>query len=236
MKEVKEQIIEWWNRNPCNITNSNKRGIEFFNEVARVRYKMHPWIRDYFIGVRKKKILEVGCGIGTELVNFTRHSGLVTGIDMSNTSLRLAKLNLRLNNIEAIVSRGDAENLSFPDNSFDMVYSYGVLHHTVDTQKGINEVYRVLKSGGKAIIMLYSKWSLVRLLHPDINKYESKRSREKEDCPVLKTYTSNEVRKMFYWFSSIKIEKRLVGNKLEEYIPDFIKKRIGWHIIIEAIK
>ncbi|MCX6822334.1 MAG: class I SAM-dependent methyltransferase [Candidatus Aenigmarchaeota archaeon] len=233
---MKEEIQKWWNRNPCQIINSNKQGIDFFEDVERVRYWMHPWIKNYFMGVKGKKILEVGCGIGTDLVNFVRYGGVATGIDMSDNSLELAEVNLKLNGFKAELILMDAENLEFKDNTFDIVYSYGVLHHTINTQKGIDEIHRVLNPKGTAIIMLYNKLSLVRLLHPNINKYEGRRPEEKEFCPLLKTYTSKEVKKMFSKFSSIKIDKRFVGNKLEGHIPDFIKKRIGWHIIIEAIK
>ena len=233
---MKEKIKKWWNRNPCCITNSQKTGKEFFREVEQVVYSMHPWMKNYFNDCGNKVILEVGCGLGRDLVQFARKGAIVTGLDMSSESIKLAKQNFKLNNLKANFFIGDAENLSFLDKSFDIVYSYGVLHHTVDTQKGLDEIHRVLKPGGKAIVMLYNKWSLVRLTHPDIRKYEGRKPEEKEKCPVLQIFSTTEVKKMFSEFSSIKITKRFVGNKLEKYLPDAIKRRIGWHIISEAIK
>jgi len=232
---MKEKIKEWWDRNPCCSINSQKTGTEFFQEIEDIIYSWHPWIRDYFIGCKDKKVLEIGCGMGRDLIQFAMNGAIVTGIDISPNSIRLAEENFKLNNLKTTLLIMDAEDLKFPGESFDMVYSYGVLHHTVNTQKGIDEIFRVLKPNGKAIVMLYNKYSLIRLTHPNINKYEGRNKDEKEYCPIVKVFSTNEARKMFSNFSSIKITKKFVG-RLESYLPDFIKERIGWHIIIEGIK
>lgn len=237
MRIEKEKIRNWWNRNPCCMTNSDKNiGLGFFKNIEESVYNMHPWMREYFVGCKNKRILEVGCGMGRDLVQFARNGAIVTGIDLSDESIRLAKLNFKFNNLKGDIFVGDAENLVFPDNSFDMVYSYGVLHHTTDTQKAINEIYRVLKPEGKAIVMLYNKYSFTRLIHPNIREYESRLPDEREICPILKTFTTTEAKMMFSRFSSIKIDKRHIGRRFERFVPDIVKRRIGWHMIIEAIK
>jgi ubiquinone/menaquinone biosynthesis C-methylase UbiE len=107
--------------------------------------------------------------MGTDLLQLARRGMRVTGIDLTEEGINLARKRFELYQIPAELKIDDAENLSFPDNTFDVVYSFGVLHHTPDTQKAIDEVRRVLVPGGLAVIMLYNRNSLNYYIHRLIN-------------------------------------------------------------------
>jgi SAM-dependent methyltransferase len=165
-KNLKEQIRGFWNQKPCgtfgNAPENPDKG--YFEKIRSRRYKLEPFIKEMadFESWRGKKVLEIGCGVGTDGVEFAKAGAVYTGIDASSKSAELAKKNFKLSgfNPDSIVL-ADAENLLFKDNTFDFVYSWGVIHHTPDMEKAISEVRRVLKDGGKFCIMLYNSNSLV---------------------------------------------------------------------------
>jgi ubiquinone/menaquinone biosynthesis C-methylase UbiE len=163
-EELKERVREYWDSHPCGtqFTQLVWGSREFFEEVERFRYETQPFMKkiagfDQFAG---KKLLEVGCGLGTDLLQFAKGGALVTGVDITPHSIELVKKRFELEGMAVDARVSDAENLPFENNSFDVVYSFGVLHHTPNTQKAIDEIHRVLRPGGKIIIMLYHKNSL----------------------------------------------------------------------------
>jgi len=167
--EIKKRTIEHWSRIPIGTQTAGFASREdaftkeYFEEHARFRYDVYaPWLRSVarFDGYRGKKILEVGCGIGTDLLEFARGGAAVTGLDLTPRHLQLAQLRFDLFGQKVNLVNGDAETLCFTDNSFDFVFSNGVLHHTPDTQAAIDEIHRVLKPGGEALIILYHRNSL----------------------------------------------------------------------------
>jgi len=163
-EELKERVREYWDSHPCGtqFTQLEWGSKEFFEEVERFRYETQPFMKkiagfDQFAG---KKLLEVGCGLGTDLLQFAKGGAHVTGVDLTPHSIELVKKRFELEGIAVDARVSDAENLPFENNSFDVVYSFGVLHHTPNTQKAIDEIRRVLRPGGKIAIMLYHKNSL----------------------------------------------------------------------------
>jgi ubiquinone/menaquinone biosynthesis C-methylase UbiE len=102
-------------------------------------------------------VLEVGCGLGTDGAQFAKAGAVYTGIDLTDAAIDLAKRRFELFQLPGTFRVADAERLDFPDNTFDIVYSHGVLHHTPDTAAAVREVHRVLRPGGKAIVMLYHR-------------------------------------------------------------------------------
>ncbi len=108
-------------------------------------------------GARDLKVLEIGCGLGTDGAQFAEAGANYTGVDLTEAAVELARKRFELFNLQGQFQTADAENLDFPDDSFDLVYSHGVLHHTPDTQKAIDEVHRVLRPGGRAQVMLYHR-------------------------------------------------------------------------------
>ena len=132
--------------------------------AAEERYRLEPYIHDFadFPSGRDKDILEIGVGMGADHVEWARHEPCsLTGLDLTQRAIEFAGRNLAANGLSSALQIGDAENLPFCDDVFDIVYSWGVLHHSPDTPKAIREVWRVLKPGGAAKVMIYHRRSMV---------------------------------------------------------------------------
>ncbi len=162
--QLKSQVREYWDAHPCGtqFTDLEWGSREFFDEVERFRYTTQPFMKE-IVGFDRfpgKSVLEIGCGLGTDLLQFARGGAKVTGVDLTPKSVELVKKRFEMEGLKVEAQVADAESLPFKDDSFDMVYSFGVLHHTPNTQKAIDEVYRVLEPGGRIIIMLYNRTSL----------------------------------------------------------------------------
>lgn len=181
------------------------------NEYKRynVYHKYLPKIAE-FDKYKGKKILEVGMGFGTDILQYAKNGSIVTGIDLTHESVKIVTERFKLKGLKGDFRQANAESLPFEDNTFDLVYSVGVLHHTVNTKEAIEEIRRVLKPKGKAIIMLYARglkyihsWILLKNLMP-----KSKRSPRNElwGSPVSIVFRKKQVRDMFSEFSSFKME------------------------------
>jgi len=159
--ELKAKVQQWWNARPCGSTVSGAAtgSREFFEEVERHRYAQEDHLPGFvnFAGWKDKAVLEIGCGMGTDLLQFARGGARVTGVDLTPRSVELTRTRFRIYGLPGRFEVADAENLPFADASFDLVYSHGVLHHTPDTQRAIDEIHRVLQPGGTAMVMLYHK-------------------------------------------------------------------------------
>src|SRR5581483_5588066 len=137
--------------------------LEWYLEVERHRYGVYgPWMPKVmeFDQHRGKKLLEIGAGLGTDHVQFAKNGALTTDLDLSSGHLEHAKRNMALRGLEGEFIHGDAESMPFEDEAFDVVYSNGVIHHTPNTQRVVDEMYRVLKPGGRVIVMVYAENSL----------------------------------------------------------------------------
>lgn len=161
---LKEVVREYWDHQPCGtqFTTLPWGTPEFFAEVERFRYSVQPFMHRFiqFHRYRGRRILEIGCGLGTDLLQFARQGALVTGVDLSPQSLQLAQQRFELEGLPGTFVVADAENLPFPAASFDVVYSFGVLHHTPHIEQAIAEIHRVLVPGGELILMLYHRHSM----------------------------------------------------------------------------
>jgi len=246
---TKKDVGEFWNRNVCQteFLKTGERGTEeFYQEAERVRYKYHFYLPELFDWIAEEKpngsLLEVGCSMGTDLLQLARRGMRVTGIDLTEEGINLARKRFELYQIPAELKIDDAENLSFPDNTFDVVYSFGVLHHTPDTQKAIDEVRRVLVPGGLAVIMLYNRNSLNYYIHRLINQpFDGNR---KDRCPIERTYTKAQIFSMFQDFKKVKIEVEYLLTTGYGIVWDLIPKAVhralghlwGWHLVIKAYK
>jgi ubiquinone/menaquinone biosynthesis C-methylase UbiE len=157
--QIKRQVQSFWQNSPCDSWFSNEaRGTsEFYRSLDEHRYKVHRQLLSAvgFEKTRGLRVLEIGCGCGSEGERFARAGARYTAVDLTNAAVSLTQLRFQLAKLEGSFVQGDAENLPFADSSFDLVYSHGVLHHTPDTPRAIGEVYRVLARGGRAVIMLY---------------------------------------------------------------------------------
>jgi SAM-dependent methyltransferase len=134
----------------------------FFDAVEAHRYRLEPDIPEIarFQDWRGRDVLEAGCGIGTDAMQFVRAGARYTGLDFSPTALELAQRRTDLEGAKARFVLGSVASLPFPDDSFDLVYSNGVIHHLPETGRAIQEFHRVLRDGGTAIVMVYHRASL----------------------------------------------------------------------------
>lgn len=160
-EQLKSEIRDFWNANPCGSKFAEQEigTPEFFRRVEQHRYATEwhiPLVVD-FPAWAGKRVLEVGCGLGTDAVNFARAGADYTGIDLTPRSIELVKKRFEQEGLRGRLLNADAENLPFPDDFYDLAYSHGVLHHTPDTARAINELHRVLKPGGVAMVMLYHR-------------------------------------------------------------------------------
>jgi SAM-dependent methyltransferase len=160
-EELKTRVHDFWQTNPCgNKFAEGEIGTrEFFNAIERHRYQTEWHIPGVvnFPRWRDSDVLEVGCGLGTDAINFARRGARYTGVDLTEASIDLVRRRFEFESLTADLRVADAEALPFDADSFDLVYSHGVLHHTPDTQQAIDEVHRVLRPGGTAMVMLYHK-------------------------------------------------------------------------------
>jgi glycosyltransferase involved in cell wall biosynthesis/ubiquinone/menaquinone biosynthesis C-methylase UbiE len=263
----KEEVQDQWNNNPVGshyAKTTQAHTLEWYLEVEHYRYGEYaPWMLDVMEFGRHagEKVLEIGGGLGTDLSQFARHGARVTDIDLSAGHLEHARENFALRNLKGEFIHHDAETLPFPDNTFDVVYSNGVIHHTPNTGRVVQEIKRVLKPGGKAIVMMYAEHSFhywYRLVwekglkddmlrtysigeimsrHVEITKNDAR--------PLVKVYTGRGLKRLFEGFDSRVVYKRqMIAAEIPEDFEWFFKlmtletagRLMGWNVIIKATK
>lgn len=158
---LKDRVRAFWQENPCGtkFADAPPGSRRFYELVEQHRYgkEWHIPIAAGFAQTKDLKVLEVGCGLGTDGAQFSKAGAQYTGIDLTDAAVDLARRRFELFQLQGSFRVADAEHLEFPDNTFDLVYSHGVLHHTPDTAAAVREIHRVLRPGGKAIVMLYHR-------------------------------------------------------------------------------
>jgi ubiquinone/menaquinone biosynthesis C-methylase UbiE len=162
---ARSEAQKQWNSRACGELPGDKQSVSYFDTVALERYRQQPWMHNYFkfeqfVG---QKILEIGIGQGTDMMQFAQSGAVCHGVDITENHLKLTALNATLRGVSVDLHEVDATELPFPDNSIDCVYSFGVLHHIPEIDRALSEVHRVLKPGGKIMIGLYYKWSAYHL-------------------------------------------------------------------------
>jgi ubiquinone/menaquinone biosynthesis C-methylase UbiE len=164
MDAQKKAVAAFWDKAACGedlyLRNQQRDG---YIEQARRRYELEPVIEDFaeFSSTTGQKVLEIGVGLGADHLRFAEAGARLFGIDLTARAVEHTRRRLALFGLDSTLTLGDAENLEFQADTFDYVYSWGVLHHSPDTAKAIAEVHRVLRSDGIAKIMIYHKSSLV---------------------------------------------------------------------------
>ena len=263
----KQKAREQWTEDPCGAVHGGEHKFgtrEFFDAVERHRYTEYaPWMPEVmgFNEFAGNRLLEVGCGMGTDLLQFARGGALVTGVDLTPRSIEISRHHLNLYRQHGDFAITDAETLSFSDDSFDVVYSNGVLHHTPDTAGAIREIHRVLRPGGLARVMLYHRsslnyWGQIILRHGVIHgelfrgnspadimsKYVE--FNESGGRPLVKAFSRREARKLFSMFREVRTqveqltrpELYFAGQHIPEPIFRVLRRTVGWNVIICAKK
>ena len=206
--EQKDEVRQFWDADPCGSRYLEQQ--QDFEAHAVARYALEPYIVDFadFKSARGKNVLEIGVGMGADYLEWLKAGAQATGVDLSPASIERARLRCELAGYKADVHVADAENLPFPDNSFDVVYSYGVMHHSPDTARCIREARRVLKRGGEARIMVYHHPSMTGLLlwlRYGILHGKSLRQSVYDhlESPGTKTYTREEAGSLMEGFREV---------------------------------
>lgn len=248
-----EAIRQYWNEHIHDLKIAKHPvGTEgFFKDLEQYRFEKLDYLPKVvdFSKYKNKSILEIGCGVGTDLTKFSEKGARVTGVDLAEKSIELAKKNFAYNHLDADLRVMNGEKLEFDEDSFDVIYAHGVIQYTANDEKMIDEIFRVLKPGGEAIIMVYNKYSWLNFMSKLF-----KTELEHEDAPVLNKYSIWHMKKMLHMFSNVKIipERFPVKTRLHQglkamvfngvFVPLFniiprpIVRPFGWHIMIFAYK
>jgi SAM-dependent methyltransferase len=241
-----ETVKDFWEGHVNNeyYTDATRASDEYFREIEERRYETHYHLAELFASLAGShgKLLEVGCGIGVDSVQLAKCGFDVTAVDLTENALAVARENAARAGVTIDFRLGNAEGLDFPDETFDAVYSFGVLHHTPDIEAAVAEVHRVLKPGGIAYVMLYARDSVVNAVHKTFRlPYESPRDR-KDHCPVVYTYSRSGVKALFGAFSSVSVHTDYpftygfgpLTTKTPLAVRKALGKAIGWHLMITA--
>ena len=248
-----KEIAGYWNDHIHDLTVAKHEvgTIGFFDDLDSYRYEKLSYLPKVvnFEKYAVKNVLEVGCGTGIDAVHFARAGAILTGIDLAQTSIDLARKNFELRGLKGQFKVMNGEALQFDNDSFDLVYAHGVIQYTANAQMMIDELYRVVRSDGLVILMVYNRISWLNLLSK-VMKVEL----EHEDAPVLNKYSIKQLKVMLSKFDSVKIvpERFPVKSRLHKgikaalyngvFVPFFkivpkpLVRPYGWHIMAFASK
>lgn len=264
-----DTVKDFWNRRPCNIRHSDKPlgTKEYSDEVEARKYFVEPHIFRFseFPRWNNKKVLEIGCGIGTTTINFARHGAQVTAIDLSEKSLELAGSRASVYGMQDRIKfyQGSAEELTrfVPVEPYDLIYSFGVIHHTPNPEQVIQQIRHYIKPGTIVKLMVYHRYSWKTLsILATLGKFQfwrleelvARYSEAQTGCPVTYTYTKDQVKQLL---SGYKIEDLWVDHIFPYKIDDYVKyqykrewyfeclpepvfrwleRNFGWHLCVTA--
>ena len=245
-----DAIAAYWNEriHDLEMTAQPVGTLGFFDDLDEYRFDKLRYLSRLvdFGGYRDRRLLEVGCGIGTDLVRFARGGARVTGVDLAQRSIELATANFALHGLggRADLRVANGEALPFDHSSFEVVYGHGVLQYTADARRMVDECRRVLKPGGEAIFMVYNRISWLSALSQVMGV-----GLEHADAPVLEKYSIPEFRRMLDSFGEVRIvpERFPVHSRLHKgvkgalynglfvgtfnAIPRSLVRRFGWHLM-----
>jgi 2-polyprenyl-3-methyl-5-hydroxy-6-metoxy-1,4-benzoquinol methylase len=254
-EDIKNEIVEYWDRQPCNINHSKSElgTLQYFEEGAAKRYKAEPHIKEFadFSSYNGKRVLEIGCGIGADAIEFAKAGAEYVGIDISQESLNLAIQRFKVYNLEGkFYLRSGDEDLS-DLGKFDLVYSFGVLHHYPDIQQTLDNIHDSLVDNGKLKFMVYAKnsWKYA-MIQKGLDQYEAQSA-----CPYAIAYTNDEIYQLLngkFDVQNIKQAHCFMYNvmlykqnifQLESWFAampvdmrDAIREYLGWHLLVDAKK
>jgi 2-polyprenyl-3-methyl-5-hydroxy-6-metoxy-1,4-benzoquinol methylase len=264
-----DAVRDFWNARPCNIRHSPRTvgTREYFDEVERRKYYVEPHIPRFAEFERWKDcdVLEIGCGLGTDTVNFARAGARVTAVELSEKSAELARQRLEVYGLadRATIRVGNAEELPslVPPRPFDLVYSFGVIHHSPHPRRIIEHVARYMRPTSELRLMVYARisyklfwimkeenvWDMSR-----IDELIARNSEAQTGCPVTYTYTDRTVRELLAGFRVLEASKahiftwdvdsyrRYEYRKAAEWAQvseaelEELERELGWHLLVRA--
>lgn len=249
-----EEIRKFWNEfvyDDIKIAKSSPGTKDYFQELRSIRAGRLEYLPRIakFDQYKGKRVLDVGCRIGLDSMRFAEAGALVTGIDLAESVIKTARQNFAVNKLEGDFFVMDGENIEFEDNSFDLVFAHGVVQYTANPQQMINEMHRVLKPGGVAILMAYNRYSWLVALSTLTGK-----NLTHEEAPGFKLYSRKQFADMFDAFSKVDISPERFPEKTGLHKGVFSKiyylfvvgafnalpkswvKPVGAHLLATAIK
>ena len=267
-----EEVRTFWNQRPCNIRHSTSEvGTKtYFNEVEARKYLVEPHIPTFadFERWNGKRVLELGCGIGTDTINFARAGAQVTAVDLSDESLSIARRRAEVFGLSDRITfhHANGEKLSdtVPVEAHDLVYSFGVVHHTPHPERALRELRGYLKPGGSLKIMVYYRyaWKVLWIVLGygrgrfwETPELVARYSEAQSGCPVTYIYDKAEGRDLVE-NAGFKMTRVAVDHIFPSRIPDYVEyryvkewyfrwmpkglfraleRRFGWHLLIDAV-
>ena len=266
-----EQVRDFWNRQPCNIRHSPKAvgTREYLDEVEARKYFVEPHIPSFaqFERWGGKAVLEIGCGIGTDTINFARHGAEVTAVELSERSLEIARVRAEVYGLQDRIRFycGNAEELSqfVPVSPYDLVYSFGVIHHTPHPERVLEELRSYVRPGSTVKVMLYHRyaWKVLWILLTygkgqlwRLTELVAQYSEAQTGCPVTYTYSRRQASDLLrrYGFA---VTEMWVDHIFPYRIPDYLhyryikawylrwipqpvfrllERHLGWHLCVTA--
>jgi SAM-dependent methyltransferase len=249
-----EDVKNYWNTRPCNIRHSTAEigSKEYFDQVEARKYMVEPHIPSFaeFDKWKGKKVLEIGCGLGTDATNFARAGAIYTGLELSEESLKLAKKRFEVFGLTGnfIVANAEVFPQEILDQKFDLVYSFGVIHHTPNPANVMKNVKKILAPDGEFRLMMYSKNSWKNyMIEAGMDQPEAQ-----SGCPVAYTYTRSELTDLLSDFDVYEITKdHIFPYVVEKYVkyeyelqPWFkampkelfrtLETSLGWHMMAKC--
>jgi 2-polyprenyl-3-methyl-5-hydroxy-6-metoxy-1,4-benzoquinol methylase len=240
-------VRAYWNSRPCNIRHSTKPvgTREYYDEVEARKYFVEPHIPRFaeFERWNGKKVLEIGCGIGTDTINFARAGAQVTAVDLTEQSLQVARQRAKVFGLEDRIQfiQADAEKLSesVPVQPYDLVYSFGVIHHTPDPNRVLDEIRKYVTAESTVKIMVYNRWSWkvfwILFVYGKgqfwkLDRLVAEYSEAQTGCPVTYSCSRTEGRR---WFESrgFRITDVMVDHIFPYAIAEYVQYRyqVVWY-------
>jgi SAM-dependent methyltransferase len=241
-------VRKYWNQHihDLEITTHPVGSPGFFADLDQYHFeKLHHLLRLVnFDGYTSRRVLEVGCGAGTDLARFAKGGAIVSGLDLSSSAIALAKTNFEQQGLHGDLREADGEHLPFANDTFDLVYAHGVVQYTPHPERLVDECRRVLKPGGEVVFQVYNRISWLNALSKLM-----KVPLEHEDAPVLLKYSGGEFRRLLKGFRDVRIveERFPVKSRLHggwkgtlfntffvgafNALPRPLVRRFGWHLL-----
>lgn len=261
-------VQDYWNARPCNIRHSPRPvgTREYFDEVEQRKYFVEPHILSFaqFERWRGKKVLEIGCGIGTDSINFARHGADLTILELSQSSLDLTKQRFGVYGLGARFIQGNAEEISelLPaGEQFDLIYSFGVIHHSPNPRRIVEQLPRFLAPDGELRLMVYNRlsWKVFWIYATEgwrdwrnVRSLVARHSEAQTGCPITFVYSDGEARRLLQGFDIVGLwNDHIFPYRIEPYkqyryertwyfslLPHplfrWLERKAGWHKMIVA--
>jgi ubiquinone/menaquinone biosynthesis C-methylase UbiE len=253
-ESLTERVRRYWEAEPCGtgdeiVGDLEPGSPEWSRRIEENRYRAEPYIHTFaqFTRHRGERVLEIGVGAGTDHMQWARAGANLYGVDLTDAAVEATRARLAMEGLTSNLQRVDAEQLPFADGWFDLVYSWGVIHHADRPELIIDEVRRVLRPGGQFIGMLYGRHSLLayrmwirhalRAGHPSTSLAQV--ISDHMESTGTKAYTADEVRQLFGSFASVDVTPVVTVydlDKIPRPLHGVVPRRMGWFLAIRATR